>query len=262
MLTDAGAVNPPPDEALKASEPYRSNSGRALTLTISLMAYAGVTLLSIVFSVLRTYLPVGAVIFSDGEGTLTYNDLLVGLTVLLKFAAYVATAVLFCVWVHRAYKNLKALGNPDKLLNYSPGWAVGSFFIPLASLVLPYIIVKEIWDRSDPNVRTQDDLQFQPTGGSPLLLGWWIVWIVSNVLTNMAYGMMDENAPPDAQHIVTNVSIITDFANLAAAALAVLVVQAITRRQEERSRHVVYTPEMPPPPPIFHPHAPQQPSEP
>ena len=262
MLNLTGTENRPPDsppesdEPLKSSEPYHSNRGRALAVTISLLVYIGVTVVSIVAVGLGGYLPSAEVIpVEGGEEGLGLSELVSGLVALLTLAVYVPTVVLFCMWVHRAYKNLRALGNPDKYLNYSPRWAVGSFFIPLASLVLPYIIVKEIWDRSDPGVRTETDLMFTPTGGSPLLLGWWIVWVVSNVLSNIYYRLSSENSPPDTQAMLANLSIISDLFNIVAAVLAILAVRAVTARQEERSRHVTYVAQGPPPPPVFSSHA-------
>lgn len=266
MLNLTGTENRPPDgppnsdEPLKSSEPYRPNKGRALAVTASLLVYVGVTVLSVVAVGLGGYLPAAEVIPAEaGEEAVGLGDLVAGLVALLTLAVYAATVVLFCMWVHRAYKNLPALGNPPKYLNYSPRWAVGSFFIPLASLVLPYIIVKEIWDRSDPSVRTETDLMFTPAGGSPLLLGWWIVWVVSNVLSNISYRLSAEDAPPDTQAMLMKLGIFSDFANIGAAVLAVLVVRAVTARQEERSRHVIFVAQGPPPPPVFPSHAALQP---
>ncbi|HEV2860871.1 MAG TPA: DUF4328 domain-containing protein [Pyrinomonadaceae bacterium] len=258
MLNETRIDNPPPPEGpkppegLKSTEPYQSDRGRALAVTVCLLVYVGVTVLSIVAASLAGYLPGSDVIGAEsGEEALTLHDLVMGLVALVTLAVYVPTVVFFCMWVHRAYKNLPALGNPPKYLNYSPRWAVGSFFIPLASLVLPYIIVKEIWDRSDPSVRTEDDLIFTPTGGSPLLLVWWIVWVVSNVLSNIAYRLDAESAPASTQGMLTGLAIFSDIVNIVAAVLCIFVVRAVTARQEERSRHVTYVAQGPPPPPVF-----------
>ncbi len=54
--------------------------------------------------------------------------------------------VLLLISVHRANYNARALGATN--LQYSPGWAVGCFFIPFACFVIPYQAVKEIWNAS------------------------------------------------------------------------------------------------------------------
>ena len=75
--------------------------------------------------------------------------LVIFLVSLLEFIIYITTVVFFLMWLHRAYKNLRAL-NPANRLDHSPGLAVGSFFIPFANLYFPYRVVKEVWQKSWP----------------------------------------------------------------------------------------------------------------
>ena len=58
------------------------------------------------------------------------------------FLVWLGTATAVLMWVHRAYRNLPALGARD--MAYSPGWAVGWWFIPFLNLVRPYQVVREI----------------------------------------------------------------------------------------------------------------------
>ena len=63
-------------------------------------------------------------------------------TVLIRLALFIVvllTAVSFLAWIYRAHKNLRALGATD--LKYSPGWAIGGFFIPFLNIVRPYQVV-------------------------------------------------------------------------------------------------------------------------
>jgi uncharacterized BrkB/YihY/UPF0761 family membrane protein len=54
----------------------------------------------------------------------------------------VAVVVLFCMWIFRVQKNRMGLGQvPD----HSAGWTVGSFFIPVANLVLPFFPMRDAW---------------------------------------------------------------------------------------------------------------------
>ncbi|QYO65100.1 DUF4328 domain-containing protein [Leptolyngbya sp. 7M] len=55
---------------------------------------------------------------------------------LVSFPVGIATIVLFLVWLYRAHKNLFSL-KPTHL-DFSPGWAVGWWFIPFLNLVRPY----------------------------------------------------------------------------------------------------------------------------
>src|SRR5262245_15752446 len=51
--------------------------------------------------------------------------------------------VLFCVWIYRASRNAGALGAVG--MKYGPGWSVGWFFVPFASLFMPFLVLRELW---------------------------------------------------------------------------------------------------------------------
>ena len=62
--------------------------------------------------------------------------------------ALLVTAVLWCIWQHRAHSNLRAFSRIG--LAYTPGWAVGWWFIPFASLWKPLGAMSELWKASEP----------------------------------------------------------------------------------------------------------------
>lgn len=74
-------------------------------------------------------------------GEPTWFDLLELITGLLQITVFIATAIFFLIWLYRVYGNLRSLG--ASTVEYTPGWAVGWFFVPLANLVIPYKIVHE-----------------------------------------------------------------------------------------------------------------------
>ncbi len=53
------------------------------------------------------------------------------------------TVVLFCLWLYRATTNLTVLRN--RPLEMSPGWAVGSFFVPGLNFFSPYKGLKQLY---------------------------------------------------------------------------------------------------------------------
>ncbi len=53
--------------------------------------------------------------------------------------------IFFLVWLHRV---TAALRQAQGATRFSPGWAVGGWFIPLAQLVLPFLSMKDVWDRT------------------------------------------------------------------------------------------------------------------
>ena len=80
------------------------------------------------------------------------------------------TAILVLTWIHRANHNARQLGAAD--MQFTPGWAIGWYFVPIAWFWKPYQAMREIWRAS----RNPADWRGAPV--SPLLRWWWVLWIV------------------------------------------------------------------------------------
>ena len=68
--------------------------------------------------------------------------------VLAQLGSFFMTALFFLLWTYRSYRHLSALSDRD--LRFSPGWAVGWFFVPIMNLFRPYQVMKEMWRKSTP----------------------------------------------------------------------------------------------------------------
>jgi DNA-binding CsgD family transcriptional regulator len=68
--------------------------------------------------------------------------------------ASVVVQILLLIWVYRSARNLLTLGIQG--IRYSPGWAVGWFFIPFANLIMPPLVLTEIWKASGPAAGSDD----------------------------------------------------------------------------------------------------------
>ena len=83
------------------------------------------------------------------------------------------------MWTHRANRNARALGATH--LQFTPGWAVGWFFIPIANLWKPRQVMREIWHASH-------DPRGGPDETTPALVSnWWTLWLVTNILGQLAF---------------------------------------------------------------------------
>lgn len=85
------------------------------------------------------------------------------------------------IWIYQANRYLRQTGVPG--LQYSPGWVVAGFFIPFVCLVMPYRVVKEIWQASDPDT-TGEEWRRVPSG---LVALWWATWLISGTLGFIAW---------------------------------------------------------------------------
>ncbi|HQR32579.1 MAG TPA: DUF4328 domain-containing protein [Blastocatellia bacterium] len=154
----------------------------------------------------------------------------------------IGTIVVFLIWMHRSYKNLKPLGS--RRMEYSPAWAVGCWFVPFVNLVRPYGMIKEIWFKSDPDTVELEDSPLSYTLeiaqiAAPMFGLWWAFWIISNVFTNIST-RLTFGADTLDQHVTSFwLSIIASALSIVAAALAISVVRAITARQEARYKRIV-----------------------
>lgn len=96
---------------------------------------------------------------------------------LSKFCVVIVTVISFFFWIYRANKNARELGNHP--MEFTPGWAVGWFFIPFLCLWKPYQVMKEIW------IASNDSHDRTKSTGLYIVGLWWTMWLVSNIFGNI-----------------------------------------------------------------------------
>jgi len=219
--------------------PFVSGHSRAQWVAVLLLVVIIVTIISVVSDSMQIQLLSRAQAgLSISEAEAIANDSRQATIGYIYFTVFVFTAIAFCVWIHRAHRNLPALGNRD--LKYSPGWAVGAFFVPILSLFRPYQITKEIWKASDPYIGTGGkDWQDAPV--SPLIIWWWITFLISSYAGYISLRMSLSAKTIDDFLSLSFVTLTTDIVDILAAILAIALVRAIDRRQEMKNQQIVYT---------------------
>lgn len=93
-------------------------------------------------------------------------------------AVAIITIVAFSMWIYRAAANVVAAEVPG--FDFTPGWAVGWYFIPFANLYQPFVAMRQIWNAS--LGEHPDDLDH----GHPILTLWWTTWLLSNISANIS----------------------------------------------------------------------------
>lgn len=234
------------------TRPYESGHLRALLVITFLALGAAVNLLSLIVNVALTGTLGGAddlnATYEFGE---SLTEVLYVLVALLHIVIFVITAVLFLMWLHRVYRNLPALGAQS--METTPGWAVGYFFIPFANLVKPFHVVREIWNKSDPQAETLEGFGSY-SSGTPALVGWWwAFWIIANVSARIADRIAGDSETVGGMILAARLGIAADVLFLVAGVLAILVVRKIDERQEAKAR-LTGTHEPPLPPQSFESH--------
>jgi hypothetical protein len=148
---------------------------------------------------------------------------------LLTLPLLLLTAVLFWVWLYRANKNARALG--AKGMNFTPGWCVGWWFVPIMNLFMPYRVTAEIYRASDPEAGAFD---WQNRPAATILGLWWGSWVLSNLISNveMQLALPDDPATAAAGSWV---GVGSCLLTVLSAYFAIRVVRLIHQRQEAKA---------------------------
>ena len=99
----------------------------------------------------------------------TANELRVGVVGMLLAIACLGVIVVFATWTYRMNANIHALGSNN--LRFTPSWAVGWYFVPIANLWKPYQVVCELW------LASNNPAGWQTDRSSKLLSWWWTTWL-------------------------------------------------------------------------------------
>jgi hypothetical protein len=144
--------------------------GRAKLATIVLWLFVAVATLTAVGEVLQG---LGMIDVEQGVGSLV---LAIGFTYIAYTGLFLVSVVLVAMWIHRAHANLIEVGNEG--LEFTPGWAVGWYFVPFANLVKPFQAMRELWTTS----HAEHDSYGAEAPGE--VKAWWGAWIVGNIVSS------------------------------------------------------------------------------
>jgi hypothetical protein len=93
-----------------------------------------------------------------------------------------ACSIFFVIWFYRAYRNIVRAGMGD--LRFSPGWAIGGWFIPIFSYFRQKQIANDIWKASE-GVATVGPAARHTVRLPSTLNWWWGLWIFSGLITGI-----------------------------------------------------------------------------
>jgi hypothetical protein len=134
-------------------------------------------------------------------------------------AAFILTTVVFLFFFHRAYSNLAVLG-PDEQ-RWSPGWSVGSWFIPILNLFRPKQMANDIWRGSDGS-------------NVPAIFNWWwAFWILGGAAH---FGSEEQGMTIAQAKFIVVVEAIGESLIVVGALCAASVVKLIASRQQLRAQ--------------------------
>ncbi|QDU59782.1 hypothetical protein Pan216_06150 [Planctomycetes bacterium Pan216] len=147
--------------------------------------------------------------------------------VLLVLFAIVLPA--FLVWVFGAYRVLGPLGAVG--MRFSPTSAVLCFLVPIANLLLPMLVMGELWSASGPENPVAEPKKWRALPTPQTIRWWWLAcvayvatWLVAELLRRVT-------APP---LMIFRVEIAANMVNWVAAVLLLPLIHEINQRLRER----------------------------
>lgn len=205
-------VNLPTGQGSSIYGAYRDARGIAKKLIFCLS-------LSIIASVLLSiwdglyYMEIAA---GDLDGMTRIEDSAL-MIVVPFFIVYLLTIVVFSMWTNRIVKNTWAFNS--ERMSISPGWAVGWYFVPVASLWKPIEAIRQVRDT------------FFGYKKGLNLTAWWAFWLITNFA-----GRISMKMPADTIEQIeasTLFDLVTSPLDIMSAVFALLMVKKLTNRQHK-----------------------------
>ena len=225
------------------ADPPQPLGGLAVTTTV-LLAVIAVLYIFAFFVELAYIDAINQYLHHDGSLT-ELEDLQAGragFSVLYSVVFFTA-AGFFIAWFYRAYKNM--LRTSVAGVRFQPGWAVGSWFIPIFSWYRPKQMADDIWKAGDDGADVSN-ASWRGRPVSPLLHWWWALWVGASILAGVAAivgldidAAIEGRTDFEAQQTAATISAPGMLCTIAAAILACIVIRKITER-DDRIRAAVF----------------------
>lgn len=144
-----------------------------------------------------------------------------GLSAIVYLFSLPLYLVLFLMWVHRTNRNAHVLA-PS--FDMSPAWAVGWFFVPIASLVKPFEGLEKTW-----NIST-DPTRWRSRDTPALLRVWWGLFLATNFV-GLASGVAARTETAGGQSMAAFLTVGTMATVIASSITSLMLVRQLTQRQ-------------------------------
>lgn len=154
---------------------------------------------------------------------------------LVQVAAMLALVVLTMIWMHRLASNHRLL---QRVGTWSPGWAIGGWFLPpLVLYIIPFLMFRELWKASDPEVPVGDE-RWRTSSVSPIVPIWWVLYGLAPLVLLIVQGAdsfgglntTDTESLAETLDDQATLSLLTGAVTAAAAIAYLLLVRGLTSR--------------------------------
>lgn len=160
--------------------------------------------------------------YLDPNEDIIPSDIISGIIGLIQALLFIITSIFFLRWIHRVNSNLQTVSG--KTMKFTPGWAVGWYFVPFMNLFKPFQAMEEIWITSHKDEASQNSM----------LGWWWTLWLASSV---SGYWLFKYSMGVDDAEGQVKLSLMYVVSDLIDIALTVVALNMITKISEAYSKN-------------------------
>lgn len=136
--------------------------------------------------------------------------------------------IFFLIWIHHSNRNLHSLGS--SYTNFTPGWSVGWFFIPIACYFKPYQVVKEIWLES--SCYKENDSWHNKSYS--IIKLWWFFWIIQECISKILFRFVFHTSTLDELYTYSIAQTASDVFDIIVSIFTAIIVYKISKFQEDK----------------------------
>lgn len=151
------------------------------------------------------------------------SDLLQLIVGCAQIAVALVTLLVFCRWIYVAARNCHA--RYEGKLDFTPGWSVGWYFVPVANLWKPFQAMRQILNVSE---NPSGDPQRVAPG---MLFAWWALFLFSNAVGRAAFNHAMKAEEISELQASNTFTLFSDGTNIFATLAAYFVVKNIASLQ-------------------------------
>jgi hypothetical protein len=196
---------------------YRDSANLAQWTIWSLWAKVVVSVLAIGAGFLERQALMGSA--DDGEETLQ----LVAMSSVAELLVLLVSGFLCLRWIHRMAHNARVRA---AYMQYTPGWSIGWYFVPIANWWKPYRAMQEIWGESEKQAGERG------VNAGVLLGWWWTLWIVTSMISNASFRISMRSSSAETLAMVNTIDLITNLLEIPLAIIFIAMVRRLTEMQE------------------------------
>ena len=163
---------------MKKLRPNEERARGAIMVLWLLLAVEIVVLISsgMFYSFLQTVATGGVI----SEAEARANAIKGGVIGVIYFIVYLTYIITFIMWFRRAYFNLH---QKSKNLQFSEGWAAGSWFVPILGFYRPFQIMHELYTETK-RLLVKNGVSEKDIYPKNYLASWWTLYILTTFVGN------------------------------------------------------------------------------